>query len=249
MSIIDSCLTKERLFADNPGRYLVSSGIAGMYIAFGAFASMMCGSLCCGIVGPASKLAMAFAFASALSFIVVAGGELFTGNNLVLGLGSMTGNLKWSRCICMWSVCWVGNLIGALATVAIFVLSGAANTPGFMEFVTSVGHAKCSLGIGEMFFRGILCNALVCLAVWCGSRLREEISRLVMVFWCIFVFMVCGFEHSIANMAIIGIPLLSGAEIQFGWTDFAVNLAVVTGGNIVGGLGLIGVPYFLVCKK
>lgn len=117
------------------------------------------------------------------------------------------------------------------------------------QFVTSVGKAKCSLGIGEMFFRGILCNALVCLAVWCGSRLKEEISRLVMVFWCIFVFMVCGFEHSIANMAIIGIPLMSGTEVPFGWMDFAVNLAVVTGGNIVGGLGLIGVPYFLVCKK
>ena len=101
----------------------------------------------------------------------------------------------------------------------------------------------------ELFFRAILCNALVCLAVWMGMRAKDETARLLLIFWCLFAFIGAGFEHSVANMTLLSIGLFLPHDPHLvSWAGFARNLVVVTAGNIVGGALCIGLPYWYVAQ-
>ncbi|MBS4804768.1 MAG: formate/nitrite transporter family protein, partial [Clostridium sp.] len=101
----------------------------------------------------------------------------------------------------------------------------------------------------ELFFRGILCNMLVCLAVWCTFRCKEESSKLIMIFWCLFVFITAGFEHSVANMTLLTIGLLSPLGHAVSVSGYAYNILIVSLGNMVGGILFIAVPYFIISRK
>lgn len=228
-------------------RYILASALAGAFISFGSFVSMTCGGLCAELLGPANKLVMAFAFASALSFIIAGGGELFTGNNIVMTIGWQKKSVDLWKVAEVFYWCWVGNFIGSWLMVGLFHLSGADSTPIVLKQFADVAQAKCSLGWMELIARGVLCNIMVCLAVLCSLSLEDYVAKLIMVFWCIFVFMVCGFEHSIANMSIIGAALVN----DWSWDFFALywrNLTYVTIGNIIGG-ALLGMAYITAYKK
>lgn len=235
--------TNSDLYRYYPHIYIAASVLAGLLISFGSFASMTCGGLCVGVLGIATKLVTAFAFASALSFIVAAGGELFTGSNMVLGTATIGGHITFGRCFGMWVACWFGNLIGSWIGVLLFHYSGADAIHSYSHFIASVAHAKVGLSESAMLFRGVLCNALVCLSVWCAFRLKGDAAKLIMVFWGIFVFMVCGFEHSIANMSIIGSAMMCGADVTV--MEYFNSLSIVTAGNVIGGL-MIGVFFYYI---
>lgn len=242
-SICKAAIGKLKFARSSIFGYILSSAIAGVMIAFGSLLSMTAGGLCSSILGPAAKLVMAFSFAAALSFIVAGGGELFTGNNMVLGTGWFVRGISARACLSLWVLCWIGNLIGSWLAVLMFKAAGAISVECVANTIASVSAAKCSYSMTEMVVRGTLCNVLVCLAIWCSFRLKDETAKLVMVFWCIFAFMVCGFEHSIANMSIIGMALVGDVKIDFGWIDYAKNLYFVTIGNVIGGFFLVSIPY------
>ena len=97
--------------------------------------------------------------------------------------------------------------------------------------------------------RAVLCNMLVCLAVWCGTKMKSESGKLIMVFWCLITFFTAGFEHSIANMSTMMIGLMNPAQLEIGLGGYVYNLAVATIGNMVGGILFLAVPYFLIAKE
>ncbi len=102
----------------------------------------------------------------------------------------------------------------------------------------------------NLFIKAIFCNMLVCLAVWCGSKMKTESGKLVMIFWCIFVFVLCGFEHSVANMTILASGLLDPNEVAgLSIGGYVYNLAIVTVGNMIGGIALVAWPYYMIQKN
>lgn len=104
-------------------------------------------------------------------------------------------------------------------------------------------------GFLPLLSRGILCNILVCVAVWCGFKCKSEAGKLIMIFWCLFVFITAGFEHSIANMTLLTVGLLEPSTYAVTLGGFAYNLLVVTLGNMIGGILFVAVPYCIIAKQ
>ncbi|MDZ5000840.1 nitrite transporter NirC, partial [Clostridium perfringens] len=159
---------------------------------------------------PATKIVMGLSFGVALSLVIFAGSELFTGNNFVMTVGALNKSVSWGDTIKIWIVSFIGNLTGSILAGSLFFMAGLASGP-VGEFIAKTSATKMSLPASDLFFRGILCNILVCLAVWCSFKCKEETAKLIMIFWCLFVFITAGFEHSVANMTLLSIGLLSPA--------------------------------------
>lgn len=227
------------------GKMFVLAVLAGAFIAFGAvfYTLTMTGSPL-GF-GPA-RLLGGMVFSTGLILVVVAGAELFTGNNLIVmawadrkvSLGALLRN---------WVIVYVGNLIGALGTAALVFLSGIYDMAGGAvgETAASIASTKLSLPADQAFFRGVLCNVLVCLAVWLCFAAHSVTDKILAIILPITAFVALGFEHSVANMYVIPVAMLHGS---IGWdgVGLAINLACVTAGNIAGGGGLVALVYWLV---
>ncbi len=210
---------KVELLRESKARYLMSAGLAGLFIGFG----IMLIFVISGLLGksPATKIVMGVAFPVALSLVVALGVELFTGNNMVGFAGFLNRAITGKELIELWIFSYIGNLIGSIIGGALFVFSGVA-TPQIVDAFVKAGVAKTTAPAGQLFFRGILCNFLVCLAVFSGIKLKEETAKLIMVFWCLFVFITCGFEHSVANMTLFTIAnLLNGVKVT--WEDVLIT--------------------------
>lgn len=238
--------TKVSFLKRNPVGYFLSSMLAGIYIGLGILLIFTISGLLKGV--PYAKIAMGVSFGIALSLVVIAGAELFTGNNLVMAGGAMAGAIRWSEGVRLWVVCWLGNLIGSVLLAYVFwgsgLLTGATATA-----IATAAAGKMSAPFLALFLRGALCNLLVCLAVWCGFRCTSDSGKLIMVFWCLFAFITTGFEHSVANMTLLTAALLapSGAAVSLG--GWVYNLLVVSAGNLVGAVFFLAVPYFIIQKQ
>ena len=197
----------------------------------------------------AVKFLVSLVFAAALSLVIAAGCELFTGNNLVLGAASLNRTVSWRDTALLWFVCYVGNLLGSWVLILLFQATGITGNEAIASFFVTTAQSKVSQGALALFTRGILCNICVCLAVWCSVRLKNEAARLIMVVWCILIFMICGFEHSIANMTIIGTALLNTTTQDVTLSGYVWNLVFVTLGNMVGGTVFVALPYHLVAQE
>lgn len=248
-AVCNAGVGKVNLMKKNPLGYFVAALVAGMFISFGSFVAFTLGQvISAGDAAPWTKPVQAFAFASALSLVVMAGAELFTGNNFVMSAASLRKKVTWGDTIKLWIFCWIGNLIGSLICVGIFQLTGipTAGEGEVAAYFTQVSVGKVGYAPLPLLARAVFCNILVCLAVWCGTKLKSESGKLIMIFWCIFVFMVCGFEHSIANMSIEGVALANGG-ITIGQYCYSVLLATV--GNMIGAIVFVTLPYHLISKE
>jgi nitrite transporter NirC len=240
---------KAGLLRHGPRQYLVLSALAGAYVGLGIVLIFAIGAPLQAAGSGATRAVMGASFGVALTLVIFAGSELFTGNNLVMTVGALSRTVTPGALARVWALSFGGNLAGsallALATAASGVLAKAPAK----DFVVGIVAAKMSAPLMELFFRGVLCNALVCLAVWMGMRAKDETARLVLIFWCLFAFIGAGFEHSVANMTLLALGLLLPHDPALvSWAGFARNLAVVTIGNIVGGALLIGLPYWYVAQ-
>ena len=250
LTMCGSGVSKRELFRGSPFAYLVSSMVAGMFISFGSFVSMTIGGIATDAGSTAVKLLVAFTFAAALSLVIAAGSELFTGNNMVLTAASLHRDLSWKDTLLLWVVCWVGNLIGSWVLVLIFQATGLpVSNEAVGQFFASTAAGKVALSVPALLAKGILCNICVCLAVWCGIRLKNEAARLIMVLWCILIFMICSFEHSVANMSIIAVGLLNPCGQDITVAGYFRNLLFVSIGNMIGGGAFVALPYYLISKE
>ncbi len=225
--------------------YFAASVLAGFFVALGGFVSATAGGILADAGSPFTKLAAGFVFTAALSLVIMAGSELFTGNNLVMAVGVLQKRVTAVDAMKLWLFCWLGNYAGAWLAVGLYKLTGLVSGTTAAYFA-SLAATKLSLSVAQMFVRAVLCNMCVCLAVWCSFRMKSESGKLIMVFWCIMVFMVCGFEHSVANMSMLGVALVDGSAAFW---DYVLNVGVVTMGNIVGGVLLVALPYWLCARK
>ncbi|MBN1065821.1 formate/nitrite transporter family protein [Clostridium botulinum] len=247
-SVVVAAKAKVNLLKNNKLGYFISSMLAGAYVGMGIILIFTIGGLLSSAGSPFTKVIMGASFGVALSLVVMAGSELFTGNNFVMTAGSLSGEVTWSDTLKVWELCFLGNLVGSIITGAMFYLTGLATGP-VGEFIASTSAVKMSVPFLPLLMRGVLCNILVCLAVWCSFRCKNEVAKLIMIFWCLFVFITAGFEHSVANMTLLTVGLLSPGAADVSVMGYLYNIIVVTLGNIIGGAIFLAVPYYLISKK
>jgi nitrite transporter NirC len=247
-----AAVAKVALMRNNPGGYLISSMLAGLYVGLGIALIFSIGAPLAAAQSPWFKTIMGICFGIALSLVIIAGAELFTGNNLMMMVGKWNGKVTTGDVAKTWWVSWVGNLLGALLLAAILQGSGVLNGPVESAFIQKVATTKMTLPISVLLFRGILCNILVCLAIWCAARVKSEAAKLVMIFWCLFAFITLGFEHSVANMTLLGIAMFQNQLPEYAtsltWAGFGYNMFWVTLGNIIGGTIMVGGAYWYISK-
>jgi formate/nitrite transporter len=224
---------------------LALSILAGAFISLGAlFFTVVVTDTRVGF--GLSRLLGGLAFSLGLVLVVVAGAELFTGNNLV-AMAWVSRLVATRELLRNWALAYVGNVIGCLGTVLFVVWSGVAalGNGAVGETAVRLAEAKAGLSWGEAFMRGVLCNALVCLAVWLAMGGRSVTDRVLAVIFPITAFVAIGFEHSIANWFFLpfGLALPGGAGMPI--AGIVRNLAMVTAGNIVGGTLLVAGVYWV----
>ncbi|MCL2564264.1 MAG: formate/nitrite transporter family protein [Defluviitaleaceae bacterium] len=225
--------------------YFVSSMLAGVFVGLGVVVIFVIAAAMGDFAG--LKILQGFSFAAALSLIVFAGAELFTGNVFVLTAGIMRKKIELKDAIPLWIYCYLGNLAGSVLIAALFVGTGLFE--GYINaLVNDSVIAKTSPDLSNLFIRGILCNLLVCAATWCSYKIKSDTGKLIMIFWCIYIFVIIGFEHSIANMTLFSLK-------GFLWTDggatvggIANNLFATTFGNFFGG-AMLAMAYWLMGRK
>ena len=166
-ALSNAAVGKSKMLKTNPFGYLLLSALAGMYIGFGNLLINVEGGLLNG--APYTKIVMGVSFGIALSLVVLAGAELFTGNNLVMSSGVLKKKITLGDAVVLWIVCWIGNLLGSVLLALLFHYSGLMS-PATATFLSTAAAGKMSAPFGQLLIRGILCNILVCLAVWCGTK-------------------------------------------------------------------------------
>lgn len=246
LTMCNAAKSKVAFLKNNPLGYFIASMLAGAFVGFGILLIFSIGGMMQGI--PYAKIVMGASFGVALSLVVIAGAELFTGNNMVMVSGILKKTISCFDAIKLWIVCWLGNLAGSILIALLFYWAGLASG-NIGEFIATSAQTKMEIAFMPLLVRGILCNILVCLAVWCGFRCKSESGKLIMIFWCLFVFITAGFEHSVANMTLLSISLLSPMSATVTITGFLYNLVVVTLGNMIGGIVFVALPYYVVSKK
>lgn len=249
LAVCNAACAKLALLKKNPLGFFFSSMLAGMFVSFGSFLSMSMGGYATAGGCTVTKLITALTFSAALSLVIAAGCELFTGNNMVLTAAILEKKATWGQAFQLWGVCWAGNFVGSWILVLLFHFSGAGRGEAVAAFFASTAAAKVAIAPVQMVIRGILCNICVCLAVWCATKLQNESARLIMVIWCILIFMICGFEHSVANMSIIAVGLLNPVGYSIPVSGYILNLVLVTIGNMIGGGLFVALPYYLIGKE
>ena len=237
---------KSNFLKTNPIGYFVMSMMAGSFIGFAALLAFTAGGLLAG--APATKIVMGALFGVALSLVVMAGGELFTGNNFVMAAGMLKKTVTMGDSLKLWLICWLGNTAGGIVLAVLYHLTGLGEG-AVGDFLAAGALAKMTASPVALFTRGILCNVLVCLAVWCGFRCKSETAKLIMIFWCLLTFFTTGFEHSVANMTVLTYGLLRPAGQALTLGGWFYNLILVTLGNMVGGILFVAGPYYLAQKE
>lgn len=213
------------------------------------------------------KLIGGLVFCLGLILVIVAGAELFTGNALIV-MAWAGGKIKTSQLLKNWSIVYIGNFIGAMITVLLLFFSKQYlfNQGKIGLNMLEIAQAKCQLDFVQAIFLGILCNALVCLAVWLCFSARTTTDKILAILFPITAFVAAGFEHSIANMYFIPAGLVvkdfatpelwelighNAADFaQLSWSNFFIkNLLPVTIGNIIGGGFLVGLVYWFIYRR
>lgn len=246
--------TKTEFAKNNPFRCFVYSMFAGAYIGIGITLIFTLGAQVSGNEYTAgfTKLVMGASFGLALSMCIMCGSDLFTGNNLLIGAGAIRKTVTWLSACRAWAINLVGNLAGSLLVACLVKLSGLLNNEQFGNFVVTMSANKISPTFMELFFRGALCNVCVCVAVWCGQKLQSESAKLIMIWWGLFAFISIGLEHSIANMTLLALGILSpyaSANELVTWGGYVSNLIPVILGNMFGGIVLFALPYCFCSKE
>ena len=231
--------------------HVVRSMLAGMYVGVCIVLIFTIGGSLAKDYPAFVKLVMGVCFGGALTFVVFAGSELFTGSNLVLTVGVLTGRARAGDLAANWAWTWVGNLLGSALLAALVVASGVLSAEPVHAFVLKVVATKMTLPPGQLIVRAILANWLVCLGVWLAARSKSDTARILLIWWCMFTFITCGFEHSVANMCglLLGLFLPHADVAAITWSGYGYNIALATLGNIIGGAVFVAGMYWVGSRR
>jgi formate/nitrite transporter len=233
----------------------------GLGIMAGVFISLGAMNYTVAMAQGLPRIVASVLFCLGLILVIVGGAELFTGNNLI-AMAWAQGKVKTRAVLRNWVWIYAANLVGCLSAVALAYLSGILHAvdSGFGVQALNIAAQKTSLPFGEAFFKGILCNSLVCLAVWLCFAARSVADRVLCIIFPITAFVNMGFEHSIANLFFIPMGFLAAADpavvaaanlapeatAHLNWSGFLNNIAAVTLGNTVGGTVLVAGMYYVI---
>ena len=241
-------------------RVLVSSFLAGAYIAFGGLVAITVSSgLDPATWGTLPTLFTGTAFTLGLVLVLVAGSDLATGNMMLVPLSAMRGRIGLSDVARNLVLVLLGNLLGALF-VAFFlavqtgVIGGASAEPGTTAAMTHERLAAIATGkatgesVWQTFLRGVGCNWLVCLAVWMSLAATSVSGKILAVFFPIMAFVAMGFDHVVANMFFLPAAIFAGVP-GLGWGDVLINWLVAGAGNLVGAVVFVATSYWYLFLK
>jgi len=237
---------------------LILGILAGAYIGFGGvLATTVTFDMAANMGTGFAKFMSGSVFSLGLMLVIIAGAELFTGNNLMIS-SVMTKDITFGKMLKRWGLVYVANFIGSIIIVLLYYYSGLWKTGGnaIGAAAVKIAAGKVSLPFSEALFRAIGCNWIVCLAVWMALSARQTVGKIFAIFFPIMGFVAIGFEHSVANMYFIpiGIVLKSLGNVAapegfnpdlLNWGSFFIkNLIPVTIGNIIGGVVFVGMSYW-----
>lgn len=246
IGIVCGSARKKLDFYRNKPQYFVYACMAGGFCAIGMALAYALGAefSASEALRGASRLVVASAFTFALTMIVFAGAELFTGNVFVLTVSVLCGDTKFSRACSLLAFCYFANFVGAALFGMMIWATGLLGGPMGASLVNSA-TVKMALPFWPAFFRGTLCNALICLGTWSGSKVKSETAKMILYFWVVLAFVGTGYEHSIANAGLFTMALLAPQTTPDVSLYGAVcNLIPVTLGNLAGGALLVGWTYW-----
>jgi formate transporter len=236
---------------------LMLAVLAGAFIGLGALYFVIVKSDAAALGFAASQLVGGVVFSLGLLLVVVAGAELFTGNNLLV-MAWADRKISTAELLRNWGIVCIGNFVGAAGLAGLVFLSRHTdmNHGAIAEQYVAIAAAKCAMPFWMAFFKGVLCNVLVCMAVWMAIAGRSIVDKAVAIVFPISAFVAAGFEHSIANMYIIPLAMLLQTFDGIGvtkytitWAGFFGNLLPVILGNLVGGAVLVGLVYYVIYQR
>ena len=235
-------------FSQRKSAYLISAMLAGAYIGIAVILMLTAAGPFHQAGAPATALVSGLTFSIALSLVMVAGAELVTSNMMTLTQGMTTRAISVGQGSLTMIFCFMANLLGGIVFGTFVFFSGVIKPgSGAFEYLGSYLNGKVSSTPVELFFKAILCNILVCLAIWSGLRLKSEGAKLFMIFLCLLAFITSGFEHVVANMTTFTLGMwLQVPGIGVG--QFLHNLAIVGIGNLIGGM-LVGLAYVHISRR
>ena len=236
---------KINILAQRPEAIWVGGLLAGAYVGIGIILIMVLGT---DVPPEFRKLVMGSTFSIALMLVMLAGGELFTGYTMYTTFGVLKKRFTVSRAVQACVVVWLANLVGALLLALMYKLGHGVLIKSPDTVLQLIAHKKMSASAVQLFFNGILCNWLVCLAIWMAARMKSDTAKCIGIFWCLFAFIASGYEHSVANMAIFSLVLLGPDVHGISLVGAGFNLFWVTLGNTISGVFFMGMSYWYMSK-
>jgi formate/nitrite transporter len=236
---------KARLERD---RLFVLAVLAGAFIALGALFSTVVGSGLASVPFGLARAIVGVAFSLGLVLVILGGAELFTGNSLMV-MALAAGRIGPRELAIAWAIVYLGNFVGAIGTAVLAWAGGVHDLDqgGVGRLALDLAAAKAGLPFGRAVVLGVLCNVLVCLAVWLSLGVGTATGKIAVIVPPVTAFVAAGFEHSVANMFVFPFAMLAGGDGATVSVAGAVgNLVPVTIGNVIGGAGLVGLVYWFV---
>ena len=229
-----------------PARFVVSGMLAGAYLGIGVILMVSTAGPLTAAGSGAAKLVGGLVFAAALTLVVFAGGELATSSMMTLTQGVAMRAVPPGRATAALAVTFVANMVGAaLFSAAVAGAGMLHSSPGAEAMLTDMLTAKAAELPHELFLRGILCNILVCLAIWMCARLTTDGPKIAVIAFAILAFIASGYEHVVANMTTYALGLMTGIDAAT-WAGFGGNMLWVGLGNLVGGAVVVGLGYWFI---
>jgi nitrite transporter NirC len=226
----------------SPLGFWISSMMAGAYVGLGIILIFCVGANVDPTIRP---VVMGASFGIALTLVIFAGSDLFTGHTMFMTLGWLRGRTSLRDLAACWGASWAGNLAGCVLLAVIFVAGGGGLAlAGKSPLIINVAAAKMNAPALELVARAMLCNWLVCLAIWTSARMTNDTAKCIAIFWCLYAFIASGFEHSVANMTLLGIALIAEHPPTVTLGGLGWNLLWVTIGNAISGAGIMGLGYW-----
>lgn len=241
-------IKKLKIFQQSRLRYISRSMLASMFIGFGVIVAFKTGNAYYLAHSPVAYTIAAFTFGSAIVLIAFGGGDLFTGNTFYYAYAALRGRMKWPKVFELLAYSYIGNILGVFAFAFLIYTTGLFDSPNSSNFLMSVVEHKIHNPTTQLFFRGILCNWLVCLAFFIPMSFKESGAKIFSMMLFVFCFFIWGYEHSIANMCSFAIALVIEHPETVSLAGIIHNLIPVTLGNLVGGELMMGVMYYYANK-
>lgn len=244
----DAAATHKTHGAKRPLDYLVAAGLAGLFIGLADVFMMTAAGPLRQADSPWAPLVGGAVFGIGLILVVFAGGELATSGMMILPIGTIRKAVRPAQAVRTFALMLAGNLAGSVLVAALVRGSGIMAEGSVVgEMLKAVVAGKVHHNNTELFFRAILCNILVCLAMWCVTRCTSETAKIILMAWCMAAFVGSGFEHVVANMTTFALGVMHAVP---GGTlaEAARNLTVVLGGNLVGGALFVGGAYLVAAR-